>query len=61
VIAGQTYTQTPRFDEDYHRAVTTASLADLEERWQQVAGELVGGLLFALGTQPLTFAELVVW
>jgi hypothetical protein len=51
----------PRFDEDYHRAVTTASLADLEERWQQVAGELVGGLLFALGTPPQTFSGAVCW
>jgi hypothetical protein len=25
------------------------------------AGELVEGLLFALGTQPQTFAELVAW
>ncbi len=61
VMAAQTYTQTPRFDEAYHRAVTTASLADLEERWPQVAGELVGGLLFALGTERQTFAELVTW
>jgi hypothetical protein len=60
-MAGQTYSEPPRFNEDYYRAVTTASLADLEERWRQVAGELVGGLLFALGTLPQTFAGLVTW
>jgi hypothetical protein len=61
VMAAQTYTEAPRFNEDCHRAVTTATLADLEERWQQVAGELVGGLIFALGTVSETFAELVTW
>jgi hypothetical protein len=61
MMAGQTYSEPSRFNEDHHRAVTTASLADLEERWQQVAGELVGGLLFALGTMPQTFAEMVTW
>ena len=59
--AGQTYPEPSRFNEDHYRAVTTASLTDLEERWQQVAGELVGGLLFALGTMPETFAEMVTW
>jgi hypothetical protein len=60
-MAGQAYSEPPRFNEGYYRAVTTASLADLEERWQKVAGELVGGLLFALGMPPGTFAELVTW
>ena len=61
VMAGQMYSEPPRFNEDYYRAVTTASLADLEERWRQVAGELVGELLFALGAAPQSFAELVSW
>ena len=60
-MADQTYPEPSRFNEDHYRAITTASLADLEERWQQVAGELVGGLLFALGTMPETFAEMVTW
>ena len=60
-LAGQAYSEPPRFNEGYYRVVTTASLADLEERWQKVAGELVGGLLFALGTPQGTFAELVTW
>jgi hypothetical protein len=61
MIAGQAYPAPPRFDEDHHRAVTTASLADLEDRWRQVAGELVGGLLFALGSEPESFADIVTW
>jgi hypothetical protein len=60
-MANQSYSEPSRFNENYHRAVTTASLADLEERWQQVAGELVGSLLFALGTMPHTFAEMATW
>lgn len=61
MLAGQMYSEPPRFDEDYYRAVTTASLADLEESWRHVTGELIGGLLFALGATPQSFAELVSW
>jgi hypothetical protein len=49
------------FNEDYHRAVTVASLADLEDRWQSIVGELVGGLFHALKTPPQSFAEVVTF
>jgi hypothetical protein len=51
----------PRFDAEYHRMATVASPADLEDRWQQIAGEMVGGLLFALGVPRQLFNELVVF
>jgi hypothetical protein len=50
-----------RFDEDYHRAVTTASLADLEDRWQPVVGELVGALLHTLKTPQQPVAQFVTF
>jgi hypothetical protein len=51
----------PRFDAEYHRMVTIASPGDLDERWQQIAGELVGSLLFALGVPRQLFNDLVVF
>jgi hypothetical protein len=49
----------PRFDGDDYRAVTTASLADLEDKSQYVTGELVGRLLFALDAPKQLFQEFV--
>jgi hypothetical protein len=49
----------PRFDSDDYRAVTTASLADLEDKSQYVTGELVGRLLFALDAPKQLFQEFV--
>jgi hypothetical protein len=51
----------PRFDAEYHRMVTIASTADLEDRWQQIAGELVGSLLFVLGVPRNFFNDLVIF
>jgi hypothetical protein len=58
-VGVRTYTQSPRFNEGFYQAVTTASLTDLDDNWQRVVGELVSGLLFALGTPEETFAEFV--
>jgi hypothetical protein len=49
----------PHFSDMAHRAVTAATLSDLEDGWRQVAGELVGGLLYALGTPEQIFADFV--
>ena len=46
-----------QLDAECYRAVTTASLADLEDSWQRIVGELVGGLLHALGTPQQLFAS----
>ena len=58
IAAQRWFTEAPRFNEEYHRVVTTAALADLEDRVRQVAGELVGGLLHALGVAEM-FGEYV--
>jgi hypothetical protein len=57
--SGRQTIHAPRFDSDDYRAVTTASLADLEDKSQYVTGELVGRLLFALGAPKQLFQEFV--
>jgi hypothetical protein len=59
-IADRRYQSAPRFNDEFYRAVTAAPLADLEDRWQPVVGELVGRLLHALGTpHPYPFADVI--
>jgi hypothetical protein len=59
LLSGSQTMHAPRFDSEAYRAVTTASLADLEDKPEQVAGELVGRLLFALEEPQNLFAEFV--
>lgn len=40
----------PTFDTETYREVTTTTFTNLEDNWQQVASELVGRLVHALGT-----------
>lgn len=58
-IATRNTFDSPAFSEEVHRATAIATLADLDEKGPDVAGELVGGLLCAVGTPQQAFADLV--
>jgi hypothetical protein len=58
-MAERSFADTPQFNEDSYREVTIATLADLEDRWPPVIGDLVGRLLYALGTPLDPIAKFV--